>query len=229
MKIISQILIIFIISGCSVDNRLIGKYASKDNSSFQFKANHTFLNEYKEGEHAKYSSGNWRRVSEDTIVINSDIRTINVPLVLTLLDSSKTNTISLSLDLKIDSGLELTNYRCYIFVNNKYFSDKSCDSISSLLINEPVYTLNFIFSKEPHSYPKQYFPINSDTLKFDRPLKHNLQLKASFEDIFFEYNPFNNVKIKTGKNSISVYNPYLREWRIIPKTLNSAHIFWHWK
>jgi hypothetical protein len=229
MKILGQIFIFFLISGCSVDGHLVGKYASKDNSSFQFRSDHTFLNEYKEGEHVKYSSGTWTRVSEDTIVINSEIRTINIPLGLTFLDSSRANAIDLSIDLRIDKGLALANYRCYIFVNNKYYNDKSCDSISALHIKEPVYTLSLIFSKELHNSSKQFFPVNSDTLKFDKPLKRDIKLRATFDDIFFEYNPFNNEKIKTGKNSISLYNPYLKEWRTIPKLPNSAHVFWHWE
>ena len=231
MKIAIKILIVLVISGCSTDRHLAGKYASHNSADvFQFKTNHTFLNEYKDGEHAKHSSGRWERISEDTIVLNSEIRTLNVPLQLTLLDSSKTDRINLSIDLKIDSGLDLANYYCYVNVNNVIpFDGNRCSAISSLTIKKPVHSLNLIFTKVPSGPPDNGFPVTTNTLKFDEPLSQNISIKINIKDSFFDYNPFINVKIKTGKNSIKQYNSYLKKWVLIQKTPRSSHIFWYWE
>ncbi|MGZ3763604.1 MAG: hypothetical protein ACXVA2_03025 [Mucilaginibacter sp.] len=230
MKTVFKILIILIISGCSADRQFFGKYASPNSANaFQFKSNHTFLNEYLEGEKAKHSTGRWKRVSKDTIVISSAIQTLKVPLEWTSLDSCKTNRINLSIDLKIDSGLDLANYYCYVNVNNNVpFEGNRCNAISSLYINKPVYGINLVFTKVPHRPIDGGFPLETDTLKFDKPLSHDIKIKVRIKDSFFDYNPFNNVKIKTGKNSIELYNCYLDKWITIQKQPRSSHVFLNW-
>jgi hypothetical protein len=217
------------ITGCSTDRQLVGKYVSHYKGSFQFRSDHTFLNDFIEGETVRYSSGKWKKIAKDTIVLTSDIPTINVPLGVTLMGQSKTNTINLSIDLRIEGGMAFANYHCYMWVNNKDTLGERCDAISLIQIKRPVHRLSFMFTKELIGSSQQFFPVTTDTLDFDQPLNNDIKLKVVFKDIFFEYNPFNNFKITVDGKDLKIYNAYLNKWEILRKLPNSVHIFAHWE
>jgi hypothetical protein len=228
MKLKFAIFIIFLSYGCSINKHFIGKYASNSNpNSFQFKGDSTFLNEYREGHAVKYSKGIWRKASADTVILNSEIKSIDIPLKTIQLEPSKPDNISLAIDLKIYQGLDLSNYHCYIYLNDKVFQIVRCDSISSIKLRLPVESLFFVFSKDPLKSFQNTFPVTSEKVKFNKPLSNDIKIEVAFNDSFFTYHPFNNEKIKVKRNGIRLFNSYLNQWQEIHKVSDRTSIFIH--
>jgi len=218
------------ITCCYSCNRFVGKYGSQNSgNSFEFHSDSTFLNEYRIGHSVRYSSGVWHRLYKDTIVINSFIKNLTVPLKFTLKDTPSISQAKITIDLKIDSGLDLSNYRCSLFINDKMAFDRSCNEILSFIASFPVKKIYCDFYKEPQKPTENIFQrLTSDTLYIGSVQKKDINITANFADVLFSYNPFNDVKIKKGSNQIALYNGYSHQWQTFSKLPRKAHIFVHW-
>jgi len=230
MNMIRIIFMSLFIAACFSCNRFVGKYGSPNSgNSFEFRKDSTFLNEYRIGHSVRYSSGVWHRLNKDTIVINSFIKKITVPLKFTIKDTPSINQAKITIDLKIDSGLDLSNYRCSLFINDKIAFDRSCDQLLSFVADFPMKKIYFDFYKEPRKPTVNIFQrLTSDTLHIGNIKKEEINITANFADVLFSYNPFNEVKIKTASGQIELYNGYSHQWQTFSKLPRKAHIFVHW-
>lgn len=215
-------------SSCSINNEIIGKYASHTISScFEFKKDSTFAYEYRSLHLLKYSEGKWMKLAKDKIVITSDIKSNIIPLTVKELESN--NLISknaLSLHVNIVNGKNLSEYMCGIYINDAFYNKVRCDSVSYLPISIPINSCYFFIFKEPDNLTTAVSPpVYTSKYYTKAEGSNNLDITIDFNESFFYYQSFNESVVKIREKSIVFYNTDNKKWIKIPKVSDESNIF----
>lgn len=227
MKITYIVILLFILTGCATKKNVAGKYIA-DNYPEVFKINSdsTFKSEFRMGHSVKYSDGKWQRGQLDTLILSSNIQ--ETPhFKLAELDKSSTGTTQLFFDLQIKNRKDLSSYECYIFSKDHATIIKSCDSLSSIKLKQPVFDISITFLKKRDSTGYGYFPVAGPKWSFKTALKNDVKITSSFNDFLFSYNVINKRKVIVKRNKILVYNEFLGKWEILYKVPDKVNIFIH--
>jgi len=221
------------IYGCFSNKNITGKYASiSNNDAYQFKSDSTFIYEYKAFHLYKYSTGKWKRIGTNEILLNSYNRDISIPIEVFGINKSETDSININIELQINHGMILSNYKCYIFIDNKLSKIKRCDSLSFIRESSSFRNIYFKFIKEPLQIVSDRVtsPLITNKLEIsNRFANENLKMKIVFDDSYFTYMPFNNDTLKVKSKKILTYNSYLKKWQSIPKVNDKENIFFDFK
>jgi len=68
--------------------------------------------------------------------------------------------------------------------------------------------------------------LNSDTLNVEKFKESNLEIKMTFNDLFFGYKVFDNFQLKTGYRKLFIYYKGSKKWISIPKIKDSSRLFY---
>ena len=168
MKFYISIAVLFLFYGCMSHHNIAFSYR---NAPFFLKLNSdsTYNYRYPSFETYEYSKGTWGIRGKKAIVLNSDIRSLTVPIRVHSLDRDLQLSYS-RIWFYMDNTLKLDEYLCQVFVNDTLYSLKSnkqlistqldseesidprnfsdfhfgyipCDSISGSIINNPVHSI----------------------------------------------------------------------------------------
>lgn len=220
-----------LLCGCSLKTNIIGKYASSKNPNcFEFKSDSTFLYEYREKAQYKFSTGTWSNNNQHTIIVNSKISNTIIPIKVDENKSINPQESIISIALNITGEMNLSNYKCNIFINDNFYIAKRCDSLSSIIVNLPIRDVYFLIERRPIVFTSTYllFPLISESYK-PKCNTCNLKIEASFRDSLFSYRSFNNERLKVKKGMIKIFNPITKRWIGLHKVVDSTKIFIHFK
>jgi len=228
MKILGLIIIVLFCSCCSTNINIVGKYASKTNPNcFQFNDDSSFIYEFRLYHMYEYSTGTWIKNKKNAIEINSLIKNTIIPLKINEEENTDQDKSNISVFLKVAHGLQLSDYRCEIYLNGSYYNVKRCDSLSSIQISMPVNNIYFEFIKAPLVFNSTLMSLPLTTEKYEtiRNNSVNLKIEASFNDSLFSYRTFNREIVKVKNNYIKYF--FNKKWQKIPKVPNESNIFIH--
>ena len=217
-----------VLSSCSINSGITGKFISKKGSNMELKNDSSFIYEYRAFHLYQYSSGKWKMVNKNLISLTSEIKSTVVPITVTNIgDQGVVN--MLSLDLKIDTNKILADYKCGVYVNDSLVLVKRCDSISSLEINVPIDNIYFKFIKEPALTTTTYIapPIITDKYVTKTPKGNKLKIAINFNDSYFYYKSFDGDIVKRKGLNIKMYNAYYKRWKKLLRVSNKTNIFSH--
>ena len=222
MKLIKNLLfyLLLIISLCSCKStvNVVGTYLSlfRDNPHkldiyrahrFVINADSTFNYSYIViGEIEKYSSGTWRQINSNTIILNSDIQSKIMPLDVDIIPSeNKDATINVTL---IIPEKDEKDYRCipYFELMENYYVENFLPDRGSYSYKKTNYYSNnhelfFKVSKEPYGFipgrgKREYYLLDTEHKKITTNDGDIVNITVSVPDSLFSYRVFNNTKIK---------------------------------
>jgi hypothetical protein len=202
MKRIAVIIIFLIIASCRTPN-FGGVYSSYQSPySFTLKADSTYTFNYQEGILYKHSFGRWH-AKKKGIIFQSFFRNRIIPLSgIDISTDELKESINLSIHIPIPEDRR-AYYRCLIYLNDRFFVEKSCDSIADLKIPATVKNVLLKLTADSH------IPgIVGDTLTSSHYYTNGNKLKAIslnlfYNDSLFNYQVFNSYTIKSSGRSLN--------------------------
>ncbi|WP_342333094.1 hypothetical protein [Pedobacter sp. FW305-3-2-15-E-R2A2] len=225
MKIYFVLGIGLLLSSCSVNREVVGKYASQKNPNiFEFNSDSTFKYEFREFHLYQYATGRWKKTSQNTLVLNSTVSSATIPVKISKLDDVDLNRTKMTIDLRISDGMDLSNYKCKVFVNKTLFRITRCDSLKFIEIKSGIQQLSFQFTKEPIVITSNLISLPLSTEIISNP-PSNFAVNLTFNDTLFSYRVFKDEVVKFRPNRIEIFNPHLKQWGHIYKVPDSSNIF----
>lgn len=215
-----------ILQSCGVTGSMEGKYASGTiPSCFQFNKDSTYIYEFRKFHVYEYSTGRWTKSGKNKVVLNSDRKSVVVPMTVVESGCKQANKSVLSFNLNIKGKLQLADYGCEVYVNGNFFCLRRCDSLSVLSLNSVVKNVCLKFTKTPLTILSTLIslPLSTDIYYPKKKGCTNLSISIAFSDSLFSYRPFINEVIKVHKNYLKYY--YDNKWQEIPKLTNDSNIF----
>jgi len=228
MKLLTIFCISILLYSCSSNREITGKYSSTNSPyAFQFNKDSTFTYGYLEFHSYEYSTGWWRKINRNHILLNSIIQYTIIPLEIQKLNSNdekQPDFLSVEINIK---GMNLADYRCLIFINDSLDLVKRCDSISKIKLKKPINSLFFKFIQEPVKITTDLFsynPLITEKLYPEKIDLYNSKIRIAFNDSLFAYKIFNDELIKVKNNKVKIFNSYKNKWEAIPKVPDSTDI-----
>lgn len=211
---------------CSIKTSVVGKFSSPKGSNIQFKSDSTFIFEYRAFHLYQYSLGKWKMLNKNLISLTSDIESTVVPLKVKNTANRKAINL-LSIDLKIQPSKSLSDYRCGVYVNGLLQFTKRCDSISSLVINVPIDTIYFHFTREPAIMTTTAIapPIFTRKYVTENSKGNEMEIEVDFDDSYFYYRSFDTDTVKTNGHNLKMYDPYRKNWDKLLRVSPSTNLF----
>jgi hypothetical protein len=169
------------------------------------------------GNEEKYSSGTWRRIDKNAIVLNSYIQSNVIPLNIEVVNSNnKKPMINVKL---IIPGKDEKEYRCtpyYAVIEGKWYEpntlfvpDRGSHSYEESNYYSNEHELFFKVSKEPRQIEfvgprlfKEYYVLETEHKKITTKDGDIVNVTVIVPDSLFSYRIFNNEKIKLRKNKL---------------------------
>ena len=227
-------MMIVLIYSCASNSNVIGKYATrKYPDKFQFKKDSTFIYEYGSFELYMYSTGNWKKTNNNTIILSSKIKNVSVPWKMYMKDNQSSGIESkLSINVKVIGKLNLNDYMCRIFINDNLYKMKSCDSLSGIALSLSDSTIRLQFIRRPSGQDATSMvaePLNIPKFGIKPEVRKTVVIDATVIDSFFYYRPFKSEVIKLGDSCIKLYDPKRKRYEKIPKIPESDNIFSRFK
>jgi len=186
------ILIAALLVSCRANN-FTGTFSSR-NSPYRFTldSDSTFTFHYKEGLLYSYSFGNWSKVGGKKIKLQSFYKNKIIQL---YGNENSSSDFTTNVELKIKTSIPSSdkhNYKCLVFINNKFFIEKTCDSISSIIAPNPIENLWLKITTDERISMR-----DNDTLVTSEYYpKHNnlksIDLNCAYNDSLFNFRVFNN-------------------------------------
>jgi hypothetical protein len=216
-----------LICGCSVNNNFTGKYMSKNNPNYiQLRRDSTFIFEYRALHLYEHSTGAWQKKEKNSIVLNSKIKSTILPLSVALINETNDyNTISFKLNIIRNESL--ADYRCGLYINDKLYCLRSCDSAALMHVNIPIYSMHFILIKEPRVFNSTYVALPLMTEKYNPTLEkgNRPEVTVNLNDNYFYYKAFNNEMLKVMRNGLKLFNSSTKKWETLLKAPNDTKLF----
>lgn len=228
MKLFTILGIFLLLSSCSINTGIIGKFSSSKGSNIELKNDSTFIYEHRAFHLYQYSVGKWEMLNKSLIALTSEIKSTVVPITVKNIGNQGSVNM-LSLDLKIDPNKSLSDYKCGVYVNDSLYLVKRCDSISSLAINVPINNIYFHFTKEPALTTTTAItpPVFTDKYVTKNSRGNKLEIEVNFNDSFFYYKSFNGDTVKIKGRNIEIYDAYRKKWEKVLKVSETTNIFSH--
>ncbi|PWG82122.1 hypothetical protein [Pararcticibacter amylolyticus] len=227
MKTYKAVMLVLLLSNCSIKKNIIGKYYSGIHSvGIQLKEDSTFVYEHRNLHLYQYSKGKWRHEKNNQISLESNIKSTLIPL--NVQNQNITNAKNeLSIDLKIADGGKTSDYQCGIYIDNKLYTIKRCDSLSSVFINVPMNNFYFHFARDPQPDTTSYISQPVFTEKYQLMINQNnkARIDITLPDTYFYYKSFNGVVAKATGKSLRIFNFISNKKETIPKVSDEANIF----
>lgn len=222
-----NIILLFLLCGCSLKKGVSGKYYKTPNA-FQFYSDSTFKYEYKESHLYKYSTGKWKQIDKDFILLNSMKKFGNIPLDVDYLDKNREldkNKISITINLEGKGSL--SDYICRVMLNDKIYTESRCDSLTYFFIKEPIKRLYLQIVNEPIFPVTTYisFPLVTEVIYPKNTIGNNINLILTLDTSNFYYKCFDNDTLKVKRNAIKIYNTDNEKWERMSKVPNQTQIF----
>ena len=217
-------LLIIGLSACRVPVNVIGTYLSpfRDNPhkldiytahNFVINADSTFNYFYiVMGDTEKYSSGTWKQIDRNTIILNSDVQSNIIPLNIEVTSSDNKNPmINLKLVVPGKNGKEYRVTPQYAIGNSyvdNFLPDSGRYSYEETNYYSNEHELFFKVSKEPRELipgrgRKEYYLLETEHKKITLNDGDIVDITVSVPDSLFSYRVFNSEKIKVdGKKLI---------------------------
>ena len=167
------------------------------------------------GDPEKYSSGTWKQIDKDIIILNSDIQSNTIPLNVEIIPSNKKNSM---INLKlIVPGEDEKEYRVtpFALIDNNWYMDSFLPDRGSHSYKVTNYYSNehdlfFKISKEPRTFErigprpfKEYYVLETEHKKTTLNDGDIVNVTINVPDSLFLYRIFNSEKIKVdGKKMI---------------------------
>lgn len=229
MKIFIAFVLLTLICGCQVSRTFTGKYTSKGGSfAIQFHKDSTFSFEGRANHFYQRSTGKWKRVNNRLIIMNSDIKNIEVPLSVSRMDEKSVDSENvISLVLKMKGGTNLSDFRCLLFVDDELFDNKRGDSITSIEIKKPVKNISFQILREPQLFTSNRIsdPLYSQKYSFKDPLNNRLKIEMTVDESHFFYRVFDQNPVKGKNGKIRLFNTDRKKWATLFRVRDGANIF----
>jgi hypothetical protein len=196
------ILLVALFASCRTNN-FVGTFSSRVSPyRFILDSDSTFKYHYKEGFLYGYSSGHWSKIGKLKIKLQSFYKDRAMQLNGSENISSDFNK---NVELKIQIAIpneEKNYYRCLIYINQKFFLAKGCDSISSIMAPGPIKNIllkittdNRIPMRDNDTLiTSEYYP-KHDYLK-------SITLNCTYIDSLFNYKVFNGYVLNFSKGNI---------------------------
>ena len=214
-------LLIIGLSSCKTPIEVMGTYTSlfKNNPhrlniytvhKFVINADSTFNYFYIViGDAEKYSSGTWKRIDRNTIVLNSDVQSNIIPLNVEIVPSDNKNSV---INLKlIVPGKDEKEYRItpqYAIIEDKWYvpnfeSDRGSYSYEETNYYSNNHELFFKVSKEPRVFipgrgKREYYLLETEHKKITMNDGDIVNVTVTVPDSLFSYRLFNFEKIKVN-------------------------------
>jgi hypothetical protein len=236
---------------CSRKTVVVGTYSAKSNpDSFQINSDSTFYYKYSAYHLSEFSSGRWRKLSNNRVVLNSGFQDKYLPLKVSYI--AKSIREGLELNLHFDVEMPLGNYKCAIFLNdtlyrpienrylsstgisvldfgksvnvNDFYSDYTrCDSLLSLKF--PVTAQSFFFKivkvpLEVNTTSLIKYSLQTEKYNLLHTDSSQIEVNLSFKDFLFNYRIFKNEELKVKNSRISIFNINTGRWWDIPKSFS---------
>lgn len=229
MKLFAVFGIFLLVSGCSINMGVIGRYSSsKGPNNIELRNDSTFIYEYRAFHLYQYSIGKWKMLKRNLVTLTSEVKSTVVPITVKNVGNQLVSNILL-IDLKINPNKNLSYYKCGIYINDSLYIVKRCDSIASLAINVPINNIYFHFTKEPVLTTTTAIAPPVFTIKYFTKISrgNKLAIEVHFDDSYFYYKSFNGDTVRINGHHIKMYNIYNNKWEKVRKVSDGANIFSH--
>jgi hypothetical protein len=202
---------IFIYFSCQVATTVTGVYSSsKNHNKFIIHEDSTFEYSYYivAGYADKISSGKWRQINKNTIILNSNIRTNIIPLYIEVIPTqNEKNNVKLSLNV---FGKNKKDYLCVPYSNETYFlpdffPDRGDYDFESAL---PITHLFFKIYKEPlilerFGPQREYNILETESRSINLTKGDSIHISINLSDSLFFYEVFDNTILKINGNTLT--------------------------
>lgn len=212
MKTIYFIKLIFIsaliFAGCT-SIKIPGEYVSKSGSHLlSLKEDSTFSYYYKFEFTQERSNGVFSSANSNSIVLNSNIRDKELPLSIKEnpnCDSSNNNILFINFNIPKN---ESRYYLCEVFKNGVSYKKVYCDSLSSLIIKEPLRSFFFKISTDSRMPGRFLDVLYTEEYETRSERGNNLTVDILYTDSLFNYHVFNNIVLKkVSKKTLALKDP----------------------
>ena len=218
-----------LLCGCSATHQFTGKYISKNGPySIQFHKDSTFSFEGRSHHFYQKSTGKWKRVSKRLIMMNSDIKNVEVPLNVSRMGEKYTDSQNvISLHLAIKGSTNLSDYRCKIFIDNELLDNKRADSLTNIQIKKSVKSIFFQILKQPQISTSNRIsdPLITQKYYFEKPFYNRIDIEFTGDESHFFYQVFNENPVKEKNGKIRLFNLERRRWDTLYKVPDETLIF----
>jgi len=192
---------------CRATN-FVGKFSSRISPyRLTFSADSTYKYEYHEGLLYSHSSGRWAIIGKRKIKLRSFYQDLTLPLNgQENISSQPAKDVALNIQIPIPSDVK-NYFRCLIYINHRFFVEKTCDSISSVIVPSPVRSVQIKITTDVRTpaldkdtlVSSEYYP-KGDYLK-------SINLSCTYNESFFNYKIFNGdiLNFSNGKLKFNNY------------------------
>jgi hypothetical protein len=213
--LISSLILMY---GCHSGVELLGDYSSFQSPyTFYLYKDSTFSYRYKFEYAYEYSQGTWSQVGGKMIVLNSQIKNRTLAVEAQNLDDNASEIINhFSIDVNLINGNK-NHYQCMIFINDTLFTIKTCDSLSSILINSPIKDYFFKLTTDTRMPTRFLDTLSTNKIFTKSSNSNNFKIKINLVDSLFNYRIFNNDILQVTNKGLNFYDSHLNQWQLIPK------------
>jgi len=205
---------------------------SKNNPNYlQLKKDNTFIFEYRSFHLYQHSTGVWKKIDKNQIILNSEIKYTSIPIFVSN-DRTNRKSNSVDIDLNIIGNHGLADYECAIYINDTTYCIKRCDSLSRIFSTEsPINNIYFKFFRKPKTPTTTAIPLPLITDIYSPKVKggNELKIKITFKDVYFYYRPFINDTLKVRSNIAKLYDITNRKWEKMSKVPDADNVFMRYK
>lgn len=208
-----------LIGGCTSGYKISGNYLSNQGlCNLALNKDSTFTYSYKFQIAYRYATGTWSEVGGNLIRLNSNIKSKVIPLKVRKTDITENGSRDNILTVNVNIPREYrTYYQCSIFVNDVWYTQRNCDSLSLLPIKQPVNSLYFQISADER-IPMRFL----DTLKTavyvpKKNYGNQLTIDFDYKDSLFNYQVFDGELMEVSKNKLNYSSSKEKECQYLSK------------
>jgi len=196
------ILFIVLFISCKTSN-VVGTFSSRSSPyRFIFRSDSTFRYHYHEGVLYSYSFGHWSKVGKGKIKLESFYKDRTLPLLGTENISSKdSKTVELKIQIPIPDE-EKKYYRCLIYINQRLFLEKACDSVSSIIAPSPIKSVQIKITTDVRIPARDNDTLVSSEYHTESLYPKSINLNCRYNDSLFNYRVFNGTVLNFANGKL---------------------------
>jgi hypothetical protein len=201
MKI--YVLLILFLCGCAGGKDISGVYWSdKSPDKLTINKDYTFSYAYRFQFQYKHATGNWSKDGRNKYILNSFIKSKRLPV---NVSESEANSDSNFLSIHIQIP-DQTYYICEIFINDRLYEKRRCDSLSMVAFATPINSVFFGITADERIPGRSLDTLYTQVFHPKMASANSMKVNVEFTDSLFNYRIFNNTMIKIANNNLMFYD-----------------------
>lgn len=194
---------LLLLGSCTGSRNILGTYAS-NKSPYQFTLNpdSTFSYQYKFQFEYQYSNGSWKNIGNNKIELQSQLKNKIIPITVKEYTNEHPND---SCQLNIESNIlnnEKRYYQCLIFIDNTFFAQRSCDSLSNLIVPAPKKSMFFKLTADTRIPTRFLDTLTSSIYSLKNINVYRIDANMTYNDSLFNYKLFNHAILQINNNKL---------------------------